>query len=40
MKETGATYAQALRQLKKADDSIRVVLGKDLALSLPAAPGG
>jgi N-acetylmuramic acid 6-phosphate etherase len=40
MKETGATYAQALRQLKKADDSIRVVLGKDLALSLPAAPEG
>jgi N-acetylmuramic acid 6-phosphate etherase len=32
MSESGVTYSQALRQLKKADDSIRRVLGKDLEL--------
>ncbi len=36
MKETGLTYTQALRRLRKANDSIREVLGKDLTLSLPA----
>jgi len=35
MKETGASYAQALRRLRKADDSIRGTLGKDLELNLP-----
>jgi N-acetylmuramic acid 6-phosphate etherase len=35
MKEAGLTYTQALRRLRKANDSIREVLGKDLNLSLP-----
>ena len=35
MKEAGVSYSQAIRQLRKADDSIRDALGKDLALSLP-----
>jgi N-acetylmuramic acid 6-phosphate etherase len=35
MKETGLSYAQALRRLRKSDDSIREALGKDLELNLP-----
>lgn len=34
MNETGVTFTQALRKLRKADDSIRQVLGKDLDLNL------
>ncbi len=30
MKKTGVTYAQALRRLKGADDSVRTALGEDL----------
>jgi len=36
MKEAGLTYPQALRRLRKADDSIREALGKDLELHLPS----
>jgi N-acetylmuramic acid 6-phosphate etherase len=36
MKEAGLTYAQAVRRLRKADDSIREALGKDLELNTPA----
>ncbi len=34
MKQARLTYSQALRRLRKADDSIREVLGKDLDLNL------
>ena len=34
MQKAGLTYSQALRRLRKADDSIREVLGKDLNLNL------
>ena len=34
MKQTGGTYAQALRRLKTAEDSVRTALGKDLEQSL------
>jgi N-acetylmuramic acid 6-phosphate etherase len=34
MSEAGVGYSQALRQLRKADDSIREALGKDLELNL------
>jgi N-acetylmuramic acid 6-phosphate etherase len=34
MSEAGVSYSQALRQLRKADDSIRTALGKDLELDL------
>jgi N-acetylmuramic acid 6-phosphate etherase len=34
MSEAGVSYSQALRQLRKADDSIRQALGKDLELNL------
>ena len=36
MQKAGLTYAQAIRRLRKADDSIREVLGKDLDLNLAA----
>ena len=39
MKEAGLTNVQAIRRLRKADDSIREALGKDLELSLPAPEG-
>jgi N-acetylmuramic acid 6-phosphate etherase len=39
MKKTGVTYAQALRRLKAADDSVRTALGEDLAPALSAALG-
>jgi hypothetical protein len=34
MKLTGGTYAQALRRLRVAEDSVRTALGKDLEQSL------
>jgi N-acetylmuramic acid 6-phosphate etherase len=34
MQQVGATYAQALRRLKAADDSVRTALGKDLSATL------
>jgi N-acetylmuramic acid 6-phosphate etherase len=34
MQKTGATYLQALRRLRKADDSVRAALGEDLAPTL------
>lgn len=34
MKKTGVTYAQALRRLKGADDSVRTALGEDLEPAL------
>ena len=34
MQKTGATYTQALRRLRKADDSVRTALGEDLAPTL------
>ena len=37
MKLTGGTYAQALRRLRAAEDSVRTALGKDLEQSLQDA---
>ncbi|ODS59455.1 MAG: N-acetylmuramic acid 6-phosphate etherase [Acidobacteria bacterium SCN 69-37] len=37
MKLTGVTYAQAVRRLKTAEDSVRTALGKDLEQSLQDA---
>lgn len=37
MKLTGGTYAQALRRLRAAEDSVRTALGKDLEQSLEDA---
>jgi N-acetylmuramic acid 6-phosphate etherase len=37
MKLTGGTYAQALRRLRAAEDSVRAALGKDLKQSLQDA---
>jgi N-acetylmuramic acid 6-phosphate (MurNAc-6-P) etherase len=34
MKKAGVTYAQAVRKLKAADDSIREALGEDLEPTL------
>jgi N-acetylmuramic acid 6-phosphate etherase len=34
MKKTGATYAQAVRKLRGADDSVRAALGEELAPAL------
>lgn len=34
MRKTGVTYAQALRKLRSADDSVRAALGEDLAPAL------
>jgi N-acetylmuramic acid 6-phosphate etherase len=34
MKKTGVTYAQALRRLRSADDSVRTALGEDLEPAL------
>jgi N-acetylmuramic acid 6-phosphate etherase len=34
MQKTGATYPQALRRLRKADDSVRTALGENLAPTL------
>ena len=40
MKQARLTYSQALRRLRKADDSIREVLGKDLDLNLATVEQG
>jgi N-acetylmuramic acid 6-phosphate etherase len=39
MKEADVPYSQALRLLRKSEDSIRDALGKDLDLDLTKAPG-
>jgi N-acetylmuramic acid 6-phosphate etherase len=38
MKEASLNFSQAMRLLRKSDDSIREALGKDLKLNLPDAP--
>jgi N-acetylmuramic acid 6-phosphate etherase len=37
MKQARLTYSQAMRLLRKSEDSIREALGKDLDLSLPGS---